>query len=200
MHPKILAAKRSKRENLSWWKAFAKAFWSKGVGKKEMKGGRSARRMVGDKTRRDNSDSKTTNGSNGIRGTFKTWSLRSKSRRRTEGGEEEKIQEIQAPLDFTYLSFGRRSADVSTRGNLALSVALQNVVLDVIEEDSKIKIGDENENVTDAIVETSIMSEGKEEISKLIEHSVSYNGHDGNNDEENVLSKTEVVTNDANQV
>ena len=31
MHPKILAARRSKREKISWWKSFVKAFWSKGV-------------------------------------------------------------------------------------------------------------------------------------------------------------------------
>lgn len=41
MHPKILNAKRSKRNNLNWCQAFVKAFWSKG--KDNNKKGRGAR-------------------------------------------------------------------------------------------------------------------------------------------------------------
>ena len=62
MHPKILKAKASARENLTWWQAFVKAFWSKGLDKKKM-GGRRGPRMTagtgpngGDRTTKQNED------------------------------------------------------------------------------------------------------------------------------------------------
>ena len=79
-----------------------------GCGQKKMKGGRSGPIMISDKTKRYKSDSNIMKGSNGIHETVETRSLRSK--------EEEK-QEIQTPRNVTYLSFGRRAANVSTRDN-----------------------------------------------------------------------------------
>ena len=239
MHPKILAAKSSKRANLSWWGAFSKAFWSKGIRGGKMKGGRS----VPSKTRRYESDSYTRKSSNAIPGAaVETRSLRRKRQRSTEGGEDEEKQEIEAPRDLSYLSFGRRTS-TSTRFNPTPPVPLYNAVV----EDSKIKIGnknendlytfpgssitsvekeeiseciepimvegkigDKNENDPETIPRASITSVGKEEISECIEpimvegssHGVLYNDHDGHdskNDEEKVLSKTEIVANDDDQ-
>ena len=39
MHPTIVKAKRSKKENLTWWQAFVKKFWSKGGDKIRRQGG-----------------------------------------------------------------------------------------------------------------------------------------------------------------
>jgi len=182
MHPKILAAKKSKRENLSWWKAFVKAFWSKGAGKKKMKGGggRSGpTRRIGAKTRSYEFNSNKMKGSNGINGTVETRSLRSKSQRSTKCGDEEEKQEIEAPWNAPCLAVGRRS------DNPTPLIPLHKLVLDVVVEDSKNKCVDVNKYDPDTISEASIASEGK--VLELIEptteegssHSVLCIGNDG---------------------
>ena len=164
-----------------------KAFWSKGAGKKKMKGGggqSGPTRRIGAKTRRYEFNSNKMKGSNGINGTVETRSLRSKSQRSTKCGGEEEKQEIEAPWNAPCSAVGRRS------DNPTPSIPLHNLVLDVVDEDSKNKCVDVNEDDPDTIAEASIASEGK--VSELIEptteegssHSVLCIGNDGNDEQE----------------
>ena len=104
---------------------------------------------------------------------------------------------ILAPRDVTYLSFGRRSACVSTCENPTPSIPICNAVHDVVVEDKKIGTDDVNKNDPDTIEKASTTSDGTDEVLELMEPNiaegiddgVSYFG-DAGNDEEIALSKT----------
>lgn len=109
MHPAILSAKNSTKENLTWWQAFLKAFWSKGLDKKK-RGGRRALKISG--AGQNGSERKTKKSKD--RNIMKTdndisWANRSQPlRTKSTLPQSEKTE----PRDVTYLSF-RRCTDAS---------------------------------------------------------------------------------------
>eukprot|EP00554_Chaetoceros_debilis_P016327 CAMPEP_0194127228 /NCGR_PEP_ID=MMETSP0150-20130528/60410_1 /TAXON_ID=122233 /ORGANISM="Chaetoceros debilis, Strain MM31A-1" /LENGTH=209 /DNA_ID=CAMNT_0038821141 /DNA_START=1459 /DNA_END=2085 /DNA_ORIENTATION=+ len=99
MHPKILSAKRSKRDDLSWRQAFVKAFWSKG---KEKKTGRRNRQNNPPPTLRNRKNNRF----NDIKNSKYTDRKNSRLTWSFPGGSTTDVRKPDFPQDVTHLSLG----------------------------------------------------------------------------------------------
>lgn len=100
MQPRVLSAKKSKKDNLSWWQAFVKAFWSKGG---EKKTGRLSSIRSSASSLRNRNKTKYSNNS-----------VNSSVPREPKNN----ILQSQVPQDVTHLSFGNyRSSSTFNDGD-----------------------------------------------------------------------------------